>query len=601
MFVVWLVFAALTGLAALALAWWSLLSALYPERLRATEVHTVSTPDLWNLRLCRYRRGRAPGEPVLLVHGANANHHNFTSPEGACLIDHLVGKGYDCWAVDLRGCRSATPPFEHSPDEPDMDDFLLKDLPAVLAHIHKRTGYDQVHWIGHSMGGMLLYAYAQHFGTAQIASGTTLGAPIGFDGVRMRKPVELVFILRWFRPLVGAVLRSVIPFALLAGRGFSLFPVNLRNRPKGMGVGHFFNMIEDPLPRVLTELGFQINRKIWRMNQDQLDVKAGLATMPLPLMAVCGVRDPFTPLPEVRAFIDRLPTDDKQLLVCGREFGHKHDYDHCDLAFGEEGAREVFEPVSRWLAAHPIRPRALAEGEEPAITLLRPEERDRILGTPPRVETPEVAAPPPPAANEEIVAVPVDLEHTASSALAALEKKLGKALASGEKPTRSDRIRRAASTLDAVAGSLGAGPGDTPRIPLGVEVPKAKAKVKAKPKPKAQPTPKTPAAKPAKTATDMAATAKAKTKAATTAKSKAAAKPAPARAKATAPAGEAKPAAAAKPAAKKAAAKKPVAKKAAVAKAPAKPKAAPKKPAAKKAAPAKPATKAVQTKKKPSK
>lgn len=593
MFVVWLVFAALTGLAALALGWWYLLCAMWPERLRTTEVHTVATGDLWQLRLCRYRKGRAPGEPVLLVHGANANHHNFTSPEGGCLVDHLVAKGYDCWGIDLRGCRSSQAPFERDPDAVTMDDYLLQDLPAAVDYILRRTGYDQVHWVGHSLGGMLLYAYAQRFGTGQIASGATLGAPTGFDGVRMRKPVELLFVLRWFRAPLGAAMRAFVPFALLAGRGFSLFPVNLRNRPRRMGAAHFFNMIENPLPNVLGELGFQINRKIWRMDGDRLDVKAGLAGMRLPLLAVYGVRDPFTPLEEARAFFDRLPTDDKQLLILGKAQGHKHDYDHCDLAFGEDGAREVFEPVARWIAAHPMRRQAADDAASPR---LRPEERVQLLGVAPSgapEPDPEIVTavlPPPPAAPDEIVAVPVDLEHTAASALAALEKRLSKTLAETAKPTRSDRIRKAASTLDAVAGRL-SDAGDTPRIPRDQAVPKPKTGAKAKAK--AAPAKKVAAKKAAatETAAKPASAKKHAAKANPASKTPAAPAKPKAQTKPTAkPTAKPKPAAKAKPTAAKNAGAKPT---------PAKAAAVPKKKAAsaKKAA----ATKKAATTKKPPK
>jgi hypothetical protein len=77
-------------LAGLLVGYLGLLATLFPEKLRTREVGTVVTPDLWQLRICRFRRGRTEGEPVLLVHGMCANHHNFTEPEGACLVDYLV-------------------------------------------------------------------------------------------------------------------------------------------------------------------------------------------------------------------------------------------------------------------------------------------------------------------------------------------------------------------------------------------------------------------------------------------------------------------------------------------------------------------------------
>src|SRR5688572_24201457 len=108
-----------------AMLYWTWLQSLYPEKLSTDEVFTVTTSDLWKLRVCRYRRGRSLGEPILLVHGSGANHHNFTCPEGGSLIDYLVEKGYDCWAVDLRGCRSSQPPFGFHWTQAAMDDMLI--------------------------------------------------------------------------------------------------------------------------------------------------------------------------------------------------------------------------------------------------------------------------------------------------------------------------------------------------------------------------------------------------------------------------------------------------------------------------------------------
>lgn len=645
MFVVWLVLALITSATVLAIAYWSLLTALYPERLRTKEVYTVVTADLWKLRLCRYRKGRAPGEPVFLVHGSEANHHNFTSPAGACLIDYLVERGYDCWAIDLRGCRSSTAPFGRNALEVTMDDYLLLDLPAALEFIARNTGYAKVHWIGHSLGGMLLYAYAQKFGTGQIASGTTLGSPIGFDGVNKQVPADLAGLLGPIRGLAGACLRGTIPLFMLLGTGGPMFPINLRNRPRKLGMGHFFNMIEDPLPKVLHELGFCLNRKIWRMDRDQLDVKAGLSSMAFPLLAIYGNRDPFTPLDHARAFVDRLPTEDKQMLVCSKETGCKFDYNHCDLAFGAEGAKEVFEPIARWIASHPSGEHIVTEpGDEGEIITrpLRGHEREGILsggsyahvhaepearevatktakrpGTEATADTPatrepraKAVKPSPPAAESipepvskplpEIVpvldqpvatvslpqeapapaidAIPVDLEVTAASALAELEKKLSRTLAATPKPTRSDRIGRAASSLKSVAGNLGEDPPVTPMVETP-EAPKKKATAKRTPVKQAA-AKKTPAktkavkttpvkatpAKPAAT-TGKPAAKKSAAKPKSVAKPKAAAKPkataAPKASPKPKPPAKAKPSAkpAGKAPAKKKAAAKPTAKK----------------------------------------
>jgi len=354
---------------------------MYPETLRTNEIYTVITNDLWRLRVCRYRRGRTEGEPVLLVHGFMANHHNFTEPETGCIAAYLAKKGYDCWAVDLRGTRSSTPPFEHNITEPVFDDFVCRDLPAVIMHIRKTTGYARVHWVGHSMGGMLLYAYVQAHGDAHIAGAVTLGAPIGFEGTNIRIPDFVVRLVRLFPAFMGALQRGFVPIGFTFGIAQGIFPINLKNVHPDLRVEHLFNMLESPQPHVLEEMAFWTRTKTFRIREDSIDVLEGMKTMTTPLLAIFAGKDPFVSAEKGEKFINSLPHKDKAVLVLSKERGVVEDYGHCDLAFSKEGEKEVFEPIAQWLETHPITERvALFEGADGGIrTPLKEDERAGIL------------------------------------------------------------------------------------------------------------------------------------------------------------------------------------------------------------------------------
>jgi len=382
---VWIIFGLVLALIATILLYYHFLLSLYPEKIQTEEVHTVKTPDLWSLRVCRYRRGRIEGQPVLLVHGSVSNHHNFTSPEGACLIEHLVNKGYDCWAVDLRGCRSSIPPFERSRFETTLDQHLMSDLPSVVHYIRRVSGYNKIHWVGHSLGGMLLYAYSQVHGEEHIASGTTMGSPLGFDGVQVKIPETLLFFVRHSPRLVCAVVRALIPLGMLSKKSLPYFPANLQNIPPQMNTGHFINMLEAPLPKVQSELAFWVKNQVWRMLDDRVNIQAGLKTMTFPLLAIYAPKDPFVPLRRAAHFFQQLPHKDKKYLVCSKEEGFLHDYNHCDLAFGKNGVREVFEPIATWIKEHSTTERYIVDsdramaGDSTWTTPLLSEERARIL------------------------------------------------------------------------------------------------------------------------------------------------------------------------------------------------------------------------------
>jgi pimeloyl-ACP methyl ester carboxylesterase len=527
--------------------YWTILLAFFPARERASEVHTVVTKDMWEIKLFRYRRGRSNGEPVLLVHGACANHKNFTEPEGACIVDELVARGFDCWAIDLRVCQSSKPAFERAHSQATYDDSLLYDLPAAIRYIRKNTSYGRVHWIGHSMGGMLLYAYAQYWGSAHIASGTTLGSPIGFDGASLKLKRVPSFARQNPRGMAN-ILRALIPIMYVLGLRSSLFPLNPKNLHKRIGPGSLFHMIEDPVPNAVDALLEWARTKKWLMLGGKLDVKAGLNTLDLPLFTLFAPRDAFVPVEHARRFFNALPAPDKKFALLSREEGCQHDYDHCDLAFGADAPRMVFEPIAKWIEAHPIAERVRAEAiesdDEPVRKTLGVEQRAEILS---------------------------------GESFAHLQAKSGA-------PAPADVAEKAVEA----APDATVAPVETPRIAIEIErIPEA-APPRKKPAAKAKPAP-------AKNTAKAAPAKKAAARQSEPAKPAPAAKSKPAPEPATKPA--ARPVAKAPEAPKKAAAKKPVAPvktkavpakaKAAPAKpapAPAKPKAAPAKP---KAAPAK--------------
>ncbi len=362
--------------------YWSILLAMFPARERATEVHSVTTKDMWEIKLFRYRRGRTSGEPVFLLHGAGVNHKNFTEPEGACLVDELVARGFDVWALDTRVCRSSKPAFERKREDATLDDVLLQDIPAAIRYIRKTTSYGRVHWVGHSLGGMMLYAYLQHWGNDFLASGTTLGSPLGFVGTNIRIK-RVPWPTRKYPHEMTNILRALIPLLYYTGIRTILFPINTRNLHPRLGPGNLFHVVEDPMPKAMDQLLQWASTRTWTMLDGKLDVLAGFKTMDLPLFTLFAPRDPFVPAATARPFFESLPNPDKRFAMLAKDAGCQNDYDHCDMAFGVDSPRAVFEPIARWIEAHPISERVRAEeiGEDDIVprAALRQEQRAEIL------------------------------------------------------------------------------------------------------------------------------------------------------------------------------------------------------------------------------
>ncbi|HDH96659.1 MAG TPA: alpha/beta fold hydrolase, partial [Proteobacteria bacterium] len=161
-FVFWLI-VIVFGIAALIrlLGW--LWQRIYLVERKPDETHWIRTLDGWRIALHRFvPENKTQNTPVLLCHGLAANSLVWNFSEENSLARYLNRRGFEVWAIDLRGAGASA----SSPDEtatfkprPDFHDYLEHDLYRAVEHIKRTSKSRRVHLVGHSMGGMLGYAY----------------------------------------------------------------------------------------------------------------------------------------------------------------------------------------------------------------------------------------------------------------------------------------------------------------------------------------------------------------------------------------------------------------------------------------------------------
>ncbi|MDZ4858796.1 MAG: alpha/beta hydrolase [Candidatus Hydrogenedentes bacterium] len=331
-----------------------LLQARYPEPAYADEVHIVTTEDGWKLRLHRRKPRSGKGEPVFFMHSLAANHLNFEVPHGHSLVDYLVKTGYDCWTFDSRACRDAIPPRRSMRNTATVDDILTKDIPVALEKIRSVTGYDSAHWIGHSMGGMLLYAYDAAFDGEGIACGVTLGAPPGFKGYRHVSHDALVRLNRRAHSLLALVFRGLAPYYDIWRPTSRYVPINWDNVHPRLRAREMFHTVEMPLPGIGAQMDGWAAGKPWKVDGGTVDVEAHLKHLRIPLFAIFGGIDPFISQARAKEFFESIEYSDKRMVFLSRALGDSANYNHIELVFSVESESEIFQPICKWLNAHPI-------------------------------------------------------------------------------------------------------------------------------------------------------------------------------------------------------------------------------------------------------
>ena len=202
------------------------------------ELHQIAAEDGWPLALHHYgpTGPERHGEPVLLQHGLGTCSQQFDlpipeSPDSPSLARWLASKGYSVWVGDLRGGGQSSQPGESGLKRWgwSVDDHIHQDIPAFIKHILTVSGHRRLHWVGHSMGGILLLTHCVTHGSQQIASAAI--AACGFDYSMSASRYDLIEPLKKIGRLIRRVpagkasrllapAHAAWPAACLPGTGF---------------------------------------------------------------------------------------------------------------------------------------------------------------------------------------------------------------------------------------------------------------------------------------------------------------------------------------------------------------------------------------------
>ena len=287
--------------------------------------------------------------PVLLVHGYAANGHMWNPPtQDGHLAAFLARKGYIVYAIDLRW-RQGRPHRDWN-----TDDYVLFDIPTAINFMEKDTGRSGVHWIGHSMGGLLGYMYQALNGSANIVSHTVLGSP-GFVGAGSH--AHLVKLSKAFIKIASLAsntgrldrLPPQIMASLVAMNFFAANPTNpfikkyhfsefqTKNFLGNVSYGESMQMTYLASTKGLVSPHYLFNYS---------DLASNIES---PLLAIAGDRDFVVPPKLVKKGFDAVGTKHKRYLRLGKSRGCLTSYGHLDLIMGPNCDKEVWPKILSWV------------------------------------------------------------------------------------------------------------------------------------------------------------------------------------------------------------------------------------------------------------
>jgi alpha/beta superfamily hydrolase len=140
---------------------------------------TIKVPGA-SLELYRYysdlpKEGDRPVALLCSGFGNNVSVYSLLGEES--IPSYLYNAGYDVYLFDLRGHGKSK--LDENTVAWDLSTYIFVDTLSIIQHILLQTKANQIHFIGHSMGGMIGLALASCKSTAKLLkSVTALGSSI---------------------------------------------------------------------------------------------------------------------------------------------------------------------------------------------------------------------------------------------------------------------------------------------------------------------------------------------------------------------------------------------------------------------------------------
>ena len=323
-------------------------SRLFPVALLGAELCGDLSEDIYLLKprnspdatvelaVTRLGRADAPGArgvPVIMLHGSFTNRRFWFSPKGIGFGAHLARAGFDIWIPEMRG--HGLSPRNASYRHNRVADYARYDLPAIAEFVMEQTG-QAPHWMGHSLGGVVLAAAAGggYLEQRNASSLTLLGSQVS----RVYLPLKLPPV-EWS----GHLLLSCMSH--LSG-------VRLGQGPEDEPIG-------------VAREALRWHGLFGRFGAGPENWWQGLATVRIPVLAVSAEGDRQDPPAACERLLRQFGSACREHLCLGPLNGFSSPFGHVEMLISKTAQREVWPVLTDWLQRQVIESRAPKGQTEP--------------------------------------------------------------------------------------------------------------------------------------------------------------------------------------------------------------------------------------------
>jgi pimeloyl-ACP methyl ester carboxylesterase len=334
----------------------ALLHHSYGATLPFDETHLVPTGGGWQMALHRLRPAHGSASraiPVILGHGTAMSSRCWDATENMSLARLLRERGHDVWIAEYRGSGESRHDGSPRPWAFSLEQYAREDVYHLVEKVCELTGSETVRWVGHSLGGIIIYRYAAIHGTDRLDRVVTIASPSRIG--RARSPLIRIaiftfrFLVTGWRFPLNAIARIGLPFTVYLRAVFLSFFCNPRLQRADEIAAVFTRGVMDMPNDLLREYGQWLSTARMELAGTGERLEESAKSIDVPLLVLGGAGDALVPPRTFSHAYEVAPSRHKKLRIFGGDGDPAPPLGHLDLVSSRLAARWVHPEIVHWL------------------------------------------------------------------------------------------------------------------------------------------------------------------------------------------------------------------------------------------------------------